>query len=310
MRLISFAAIWFCFASTAFAQKVGDTVYVKVTYAKMKSEATTVKVVSAGYGISVDRIQGEWLWVNSYGKQVRIKRSEVGSHDDAIETLTQYIRNNPKSPDLSTAYYLCGLAWHHGTGEIGMAKSKYNDSLRLDPNNSKVYTNRGSIWNDIDEFDKSIKDLNEAIRLDPKFAYAYMNRGFTWHRKGEYDKALNDYNKAIKLYPKFSDAYNFRGWLYATCTDSRYRNGKQAVKDATKACEQTGWKEPGSIDTLAAAYAEKGDFANAVKMQQKGIDLFPAVEKADFSTRIVIKNLVSRLELYKAGKPYREEAMN
>lgn len=48
----------------------------------------------------------------------------------------------------------------------------------------------------------------------------------------------------------------------------------------------------------AAAYAENGEFGEAVKWQEKAIELAPTSEKAD---------LRSRLELYKSGKPYRDE---
>ena len=34
---------------------------------------------------------------------------------------------------------------------------------------------------------------------------------------------------------------------------------------ATKACELTGWKNANYLDTLAAAYAEVGNFTEAVK---------------------------------------------
>jgi hypothetical protein len=64
------------------------------------------------------------------------------------------------------------------------------------------------------------------------------------------------------------------------------------------ACELASWKDPFCIDTLAAAYAECGQFSQAVERQKQAIDLASEKKKADFR---------SRLELYEAGKPYREE---
>ena len=81
-----------------------------------------------------------------------------------------------------------------------------------------------------------------------------------------------------------------------TWTDPEFK--KRLLEDATKACELTDWKGPNSLGTLAAAYAEAGQFDKAVEWQQKATDLAPESEKADYG---------SRLKLYQEGKPYREE---
>ena len=76
------------------------------------------------------------------------------------------------------------------------------------------------------------------------------------------------------------------------------RDGRQAVAAATKACEVTGRNEPGLLDTLAAAYAESGDFDSALKWQVKAIELeTDAKEKAAYG---------ERLKLYKDKQPYRD----
>ena len=54
-----------------------------------------------------------------------------------------------------------------------------------------------------------------------------------------------------------------------------FRNGQQAVKDAKAACSIIGWNNEHMIDTLAAAYAETGDFGSAIGMQNK---LWPSKE--------------------------------
>ena len=129
---------------------------------------------------------------------------------------------------------------------------------------------------------------------------AYDDRGNAWYAKEEYDKAIADYDQAIALDPKFAMAYNRRAWLWATCPDEKYRDGKKAVESATRACELTDWKDADSLNTLAATCAEAGDFDTAVKWEEKALGL---LAKDDEPSR---KDYDARLTLYQAKKPYRE----
>ena len=86
--------------------------------------------------------------------------------------------------------------------------------------------------------------------------------------------------------------------MRATSQDDSIRDGRQAIADATKACEMTEWKEPNFLDTLAAAYAEAGEFEQAVGWQEKAIALSDDDETAK-------KILQMHLESFQAGKPLR-----
>jgi len=252
---------------------------------------------------------------------------EHGEYEIAIGDFNEAIRLDPK---FASAYNSCGIVWHDKQA-YDKAIADHNEAIRLDPKRSSAYNNRGNAWRGKQEYDKAIADYNEAIRLDPKRALACNNRGLVWSDKQEYDKAITDYNEAIRLDPKYASAYHNRGaaWFYkqayekgiadcseairldpksdnsfneiaylrATCPDARYRDGRIAVEYATKACELTSWKKGAYIDTLAAGYAEAGDFENAVKWQTQAIELVSDSEKADYQ---------SRLDLYKSGKPYHE----
>jgi tetratricopeptide (TPR) repeat protein len=191
--------------------------------------------------------------------------------------------------------------WGRGTfyraqGEFDKAINDFDDAVRLDPKNITALILRGSTWQAKGEYDKALADFNEAVRLAPKKSDGYFNRSGAWHVMGEYDKAIADCEEVIKLEPRFALAYNQRAWIRATCPNEKYRDGAKAVDDATKACDLTEWEMPKYLDTLAAAYAEAGQFGKAVEWLEKAIDL--ASDEDDFGTR---------LALYQAGKPYREE---
>ena len=118
-------------------------------------------------------------------------------------------------------------------------------------------------------------------------------------QKQEYEKAIADYSEAIRLDPTDASAVNGRAWIWSTCPDIRYRDGKKAIESAAKACELTQSKDAYLVDTLAAAYAETGDFEAAVKRQTEAIRLLTDEQgRDDFSTR---------LKLYHEKKPYRQQ---
>ncbi len=129
-------------------------------------------------------------------------------------------------------------------------------------------------------------------------ASQYTHRGFKYTQRGEYYAAISHYTRAIELDPDYHLAYNNLAWVLATCSQQRFRDGKKAVELAKRACELSQWKEPHVIATLAAAYAEAGDFDEAIKWENKALE-FP-----DFAVRYK-KRSQKRLQLYKERKPYR-----
>jgi tetratricopeptide (TPR) repeat protein len=255
-------------------------------------------------------------------------RGQNGELDQAIADFTQIIKLDPQVP---LAYEARGTAWRHKK-QYDRANADLSEAIRLNPNNAGAYVARALAWRDQRDEDKAIADLDQAIKLDPKNPAAYGVRGGAWVGKKEldkaivdftrlleldptnvwafasrglahaelkrYDKAIADLGRAMELEPQNPDALNGCAWFRATCPVASYRDGGQALKTATKACELTGWNAPGLLDTLAAAHAESGDFAAAVKCQAKAIELeTDAKELAEFN---------ARLKLYKDKKPYRE----
>ena len=120
-------------------------------------------------------------------------------------------------------------------------------------------------------------------------------------KKGNYRKALSDCEQALRLSPNNDRALNSIAWLRATAPEQALRNGKRAVSEANRACDLTKWKNRTYLATLAAAYAEAGDFENAVKLQSRAIEVGSTAASVDQQAR-----MQKRLELYRKKKPYRE----
>ncbi len=216
-----------------------------------------------------------------------------GEDDKAIADYTKALAIDPKNVN---SYISRGAVWH-AKGEDDKAIADYTKALAIDPKNVNSYINRGNAWHAKGEHDKAIADYTKALAIDPKNVNSYISRGAVWHAKGEYGKAITDYTKAVAIAPKADRAYLNLAFIYAACPDAKYRDGKKSVESAIKADELTGGKDPAVLHTLAAAYAESGDFAKAQEFQTKAIERAPEQWRPE---------LRARLELYKQGKPYHE----
>ena len=96
-----------------------------------------------------------------------------------------------------------------------------------------------------------------------------------------------------------SDVANTVAWFLGTCPDEDYRSGKKAVEMAETVCKETEWENASFIDTLAAAYAEQGEFEKAVETQEKAVKLAEGDNLDSYK---------ERLAMYKEEKPFFSKA--
>jgi tetratricopeptide (TPR) repeat protein len=92
---------------------------------------------------------------------------------------------------------------------------------------------------------------------------------------GKQAEAIADYEAVLKIQPEHSGVLNNLAWTLATSPDDKLRDGERAVKLATTACEETEFKQAHILSTLAAAYAEIGDFESAVQWATKAVEAAP-----------------------------------
>jgi tetratricopeptide (TPR) repeat protein len=223
--------------------------------------------------------------------------SETGAYDKAIADFNRLISLKPESPS-----YMARGVVYLGKGDYTNALADLNEVVRLDPTNLDAYVNRGKVFQAMGNIKKATADYSEAIHIKPD-GYVYLMRGSTYGNEGNNDKAAADYTEAIQLNPQYAEAYACRGlvfsregnysngiadcsraiqidtncvdgynnlaWLLAISPDANLRNGQKAVEYATRACELYSWKEPHCLGTLAAAYAEIGNFDEAIKWETK-----------------------------------------
>jgi tetratricopeptide (TPR) repeat protein len=160
-----------------------------------------------------------------------------------------------------------------------------------------VYLNRGEAYWHNGEPERAIKDWSEAIRVEPTNGHAYHNRATAYYLRGEYKKAIPDYQQTIALLPALG--LNGLAWVLATCPDASLRDGRQAVEHAKKSCDLSNWNDWRYIDTLAAAYAEIGDFERAIGYVKQAMNA-PGMTEPERA------ELREHLDFFTKGRPYRE----
>jgi tetratricopeptide (TPR) repeat protein len=212
--------------------------------------------------------------------------------DEAIEEFTEVVRLEPKNAE---AYYNRGLAWE-GKKEWHKAVSDFNAFLRLEPNDPDGYMSRSEALVNLGQSAAAIADLDSVLRLTPDDVEVYCIRGKLREDAGEYRLALFDYNLAAQRQPDDATVLNYLAWLLATAPDAQLRDGHRALTAALRAVEIENAKEWDTIDTLAAAFAETGNFSQAIRSETEALRRAPPEEHGD---------LQARLELYQARKPYR-----
>jgi tetratricopeptide (TPR) repeat protein len=285
-----------------------------------------------------DNTLGSNPWFKEFMKDLAtwgIDMYEAGAHEQAlsllagIDKLRRAVGADPNSAEVA---YIAMSLRQLGRGKEAETtleqlrsmheNSRKSESLKWLCRAEKVFAGQdsaiGQVWecielgrlNDAQQHLKELQPMaiqqNTDIRADIAratriLAGAYYERGRNARYNGAgYSETISDYRAALRVDPNYARAYSDLGWLLATCPETEFRDEALAIENATKACELTGWKSHRPIGVLAAFYAETGNFENAVKWQQKAIDL--AAEEDIPRWQPVHE---SRLRLYQSEKTYR-----
>jgi tetratricopeptide (TPR) repeat protein len=232
---------------------------------------------------------------NAYQARASVYHT-IHEYERALADLNEAIR---LAPEVAVYYNDRGCVYK-SMANYAKAKEQFDEAIRIDPKISIAYSNRGVNWHVQRQYDKAMVDFDKAVELDPKMSYAYDGRGYVWSKAGHYNQALKDWNESIRVKPDEPGGYHNKARLYASCESLGHRDGQLALENAQKACELSRWEEWAYVATLAAAYAELGQFDEAVKWQEKAIAMNKNPEERD------TREQHDRLKLYEAGMPFRD----
>lgn len=217
---------------------------------------------------------------------------QIGEMDEAAADYTEALKLDP---DCLYALMSRGRIWYV-RHNYQKAIDDLTSIIRLEPN-ADMFMRRASCWTNLRDFDKAIADCTAGLKLNPADVKILQKRSWARESKGEFGKAIDDLDEALQHDPENIHARNRRALILASAPNAVLRDGKRALLDATRACELTQWKEAESIVALAAAYAESGDFKNAVAWQSKSMEIESDSRRRAKSARA--------LTLYQQHKPFR-----
>lgn len=256
----------------------------------------------------------------------------AGRIDEAIKVADEEIKSQPKEALLYYEKALCFVE----RGSIEDAGKLFEQIVEIAPEvaDARVWlatnlANRG-------KQDEAIEQLKKATELDPNQQLLRMRLMAALKEQGRIDEALTVCLEVVEKWPELCEApraaahlcdqltrpgqaievltkalekcdgdpriLNDLAWRLATAPDSSLRDGARAVELARKASALASDDNPYYLDTLAAAYAEMGDFEKAVSISDRAMNV--AHEVGD---KNVSEEISSRRELYGKNKPYHEQ---
>ena len=94
-----------------------------------------------------------------------------------------------------------------------------------------------------------------------------------WRRKGETQKQIDDLDRGFTLNPNDLDSSNMLSLGLRPAPTLTFATGPKRLKFRKHACEINAWSRFPLLDTFDARMREQGDFAHAVELQQRAINL-------------------------------------
>ena len=220
------------------------------------------------------------------------------------EAIAHFQRALDFDPQCADAYDGIGNLLH-GQGRIGLAIEYYEKALAIDPRNTSVLSDLGAALYEQGHGELGIEKFRRALEFDPELPRTERNLAWALQQQGNTQEAVEHYRKALAIVPLYADAHRDLGtalieqgevrqaldhwrqalrlqpenlsllqwtaWVLATYPDPSIRNGPEALGLARRAAALAQGKDAVVLDTLAAAYAETGQFAEAVKTAEQAV---------------------------------------
>ncbi len=254
---------------------------------------------------------------------------DMGELDEAKDRLNKVLELDPNYGEAHV-----GLGVILGKRRmLDEAMAHFETALKIDPDNSAAHVNlakalqaKGMLEEATDHFrtaldldaedplghfllanvllargmlKEAVENLEKAVEIDPRFVNAHIMLGNVLAANGTFGEAAGRFQRALDVDPNNLTAVNALAWLLASCPSDDVRDGARALQLIEPACAGNGYRDPVLLSTLAAAYAEVGEFPKAVVTANK------AQGRVNPRDRALAQRIRRQLDHYLSGKPYR-----
>jgi len=212
--------------------------------------------------------------------------------DLAGEHYAEAIRLNPR---YAAAYNNLSVV-RRKQGQLDAAELCCLKAIDINPAYAEAYYNLGLVRSAQQRSDDAVRAFRDAIRVAADYGPAYYGLGLERERQGNMAAAAQQYDQAMHHRGTPLAAVRHLAWIRATAQDGSLRDGRRALRLAQKCARATRFSHADTLSVLAAAYAESGQFDQAVRWQSEAVRLAPS------NARTVQQNRLDRL---RQGRPLR-----
>ena len=141
------------------------------------------------------------------------------NYNESLKFFNESLKINPNN---SECYSNRGVV-NFKLKNIDEAISDYKKAILIDKNNYNAYFNLGNLYKRIARLEDSIEYFSKAILINKNHYIAYHNRAVVKELLLKFDEAIEDFDEALKINPKYSNSFFFKAITQLKIGD--YENG-------------------------------------------------------------------------------------
>ena len=223
--------------------------------------------------------------------------NRLKDYPEAIKQLTKAVEIEPD--DIVPHNIFADI--YEKQGNHAQAINHHTISLKIQPEQTGVLNQLAALYTSLNKTDKAVESYSKSLQIEPKQPTVMSDLAMVLYGQNKVAEAMALWSESLQIDSKQVYAANSLAWLKATSKDDRFYDPPEALKFAKQACQLSEYKDPGMLDTLAAALAANGQFDKAVETAGEAIEIATSTGQNER-----LQGFQNHLNLYKTRQALRE----